>query len=288
MVRYPEGKGIYIWQLSACSAGDPIRLAEEAVRQGFSWVAIKAQNGIGSYNAYPVDRITPAVAALRAKGIKVWLWGYLYGADPNGTSQAVMEANKTAEVMTRHSAEGFIADPEVEYKRPGARLWADQYLDRLADLVPGLCLGLSSYRYPDLHLEFPWREWLAGCDFHAPQVYWVFAHNPAYQLEKSVGQLLALKDLPVVPVGAAYSEGGWSGPTVAEIDAFDEKAHAMGCPGAFWWSFQHAERHPDWWQAIGRHEWGSPAPPAPPDMPAPVPVEIRYPAGSIHLTTTEV
>jgi len=117
---------------------------------------------------------------------------------------------------------------------------------------------LCSYRFPSLHPELPWSSFLRRSDFHAPQVYWMQADNPGEQLQRSVRELLALRALPVVPIGAAFVEAGWQ-PTVAGINEFDRMAQALKLPGIGWWEWGEnghgAEYHPDWWAAISAHNW---------------------------------
>jgi hypothetical protein len=254
----PHGRGFFIWQTAPDRIAPPAEAARQARDAGLSWVAIKAQNGIGRYNA---SAIGDYCRAFDGEGVEVWLWGYLYGADMLRRSQARLEANMTADVCAELMPAGWIADPEAEYKRPGAAEWANTYLTALRAEMPDLSVGLCTYRYPSYHPEFPWRAWLggsSGADFHAPQVYWMGAHNPAQQLLKSVNELKALKDIPVVPVGAAYTEGGFE-PTVPEMDAFHEQVVRLGLPGEFWWEWYFATvRRPQFWAAIARHAWPAP------------------------------
>jgi hypothetical protein len=272
----PTGKGILIWQLKNCSGGDPVRLAGMAQAAGFSWVAIKAANGTADFNA---DLFMPAKSVLEAVGIQVWGWQYLYGANIyTGASIAKQEAEAAIRNINRYGLAGWIMDPESEYKRKGAAAWADTYVTMLRSTFPSLPIGLCSYRYPSLHPELPWHNFLRRCDFHAPQVYWIDAHNPVVQLARSWQELRSLRDLPVIPIGSAYAEHGWQ-PTVNELDSFDQEAHILGLPGLGWWAWDDhgLEEHPDYWQAVSAHEWGAPIPPAPPPaLPVAVSTKSKY------------
>ena len=78
-------------------------------------------------------------------------------------------------------------------------------MDALRSSLPELPMALSSYRFPGYHPQLPWREFLEHYDYNMPQVYWMKAHNPADQLERSVNELTAKKpSLPVIPTGAAF------------------------------------------------------------------------------------
>lgn len=259
MVRHPLGKGILIWQLAACAGGDPLRLAIRAREAGFSWVAIKIQDGDRPWN---LGLLSGAVSALKSERISVWGWGYLYGADMLRRSIAKREAEATVRLARELGLAGFLIDAEAPYKRPGARAWAATYAAAVRSAAPDLPLGLCTYRWPSLHPELPWREFLSVCDFHAPQLYWQSAHNPAAQLRRSVRELRAIWDLPVIPIGSAYGEHGWE-PTVGELNEFHQAALELSLPGIGWWSWQHAERNAAWWTALSTQRWPVAAPPAP-------------------------
>ncbi len=263
----PSGKGMFIWKLAMCAVGDMNLLASMAVNAHFSWVAIKAADGIYHYNqgvgpiwAQP-NLLLDAVSALRAVGVRVWLWQYIYGANSLKQSIAAAEAQKAVENIGRFNPDGWLIDPEIEYKRSGASAWADTYMNLLRASYPNIPIGLCSFRFPTLHPQLPWHNFLRHSNFHAPQVYWVLAHNSGDQLGRSVRELQALANLPVVPVGAAYSENGWQ-PTVAEINEFDRVAHALKLPGIAWWEWGEnghgAQYINDFWQAISAHDWGQP------------------------------
>lgn len=269
----PTGKGIFIWRLASCAGGDPVRLASMARDAGFSWVAIKAADGYFDFNqgkgpAWTGPNLLPgAVDALRAVGVNIVGWQYIYGATKAlKTPIAAQEAETAAANIRRFNFDCWIIDPESEYKRSGAAAWANTYMTALRAGSPSVSIGLCSYRYPTLHPELPWSEFLRRSDFHCPQVYWIQAHNPAYQLQRSVNELRALKALPIIPAGSAYYEPGYKWqPTVADLNVFDQMAHELNLPGISWWEWGEngygAEYHPDWWAAISAHDWDEPTPP---------------------------
>lgn len=225
-MNYPQGKGILIWQLKTCAGDNPSDLAGRAKAAGFAWVAIKVQDGV---RIYQEEHLAEAINALKSNGIYVWGWGYLYGADWRRSSQARAEAQVTIQAVQKYQLSGFLMDVESPYKRQGSRSWATVYMATLRTALPDIPLGLSSYRYPSYHPELPWYEFLSRCNFHAPQVYWQGSHNPGYQLRRSVTELRALRDLPLVPVGAAYSERDWA-PTEADLKEFNDTARELQLP----------------------------------------------------------
>lgn len=259
-VNHPQGKGILIWQLRGCAGGNSLDLAGRAKAAGFTWVAIKVQDGV---RIYQEERLAEAINALKSNGISVWGWGYLYGADWRRSSQARAEAQITIQAVQGYQLAGFLMDAESPYKRQGSRSWATVYMTTIRTSLPDIPLGLCSYRYPSYHPELPWYEFLSRCDFHAPQVYWQDAHNPGVQLRRSVSELSGLRDLPIVPIGAAYSEHGWT-PTDTDLKEFADTAKDLQLPGLAWWSWQHAETEASRWTTISNIQWGNQPPPEPP------------------------
>jgi hypothetical protein len=258
IMTHPIGKGMLIWDLTSCCNGNTDSLVTQSLLSGFSWISLKITNGILPFSPYDHQSTYPALLsrttkALQGAGISVWGWGYTYGVSD---LYAQSEATAVVEAMYTHTLDGFLIDAESEYKKPGAYNWAMHYMDILRRDLPDTPLGLCSYRFPSLHREFPWNAFVPRCDFHAPQVYWEGSHTPGAQLERSIRELTAKRYLPIIPIGAAYTTGTWS-PTVADLDEFNAKALSVSLPGCGWWSWQHAEAIPEWWNAISAHKWNA-------------------------------
>lgn len=244
---YPTGKGMFIWQLKNCAGGDPARLAAMAAASGIKWVSIKIADGIVSFNG----DISPAVRALKAAGVSVWGWSYVYGYRPED------EARRAIDRCNYHGLDGYHLNAEHEYKQAGRAVMAKRMMDVLRMSAPALPVGLCSYRFPSLHSEFPWKEFLDGCTHHAPQVYWLENDSslaPGGQLARSVRELKLKRDLPIVPLGVASPNdaGTWL-PSIPQLDNFHAAVKSNGLPGWGYWSWEHAERRPEVWAAIARH-----------------------------------
>lgn len=248
MKKIPNGKGWFIWQIKRVYGGDPVQIVKAAKAQHVSWVSIKICDRGSSYNLRPVlsifgvviawkdDIIQPLVDALRAEGIAVYGWGYAYLDNGWGVLPAKEAAIAVARVK-QFGLDGFFVDAEGQAAKQFKN--AQAYIQALRDGLQDIAIGLCSFRFPSLQTDFPWRELLAGCDFHAPQVYWIKADNSADQLTRSFNELTGLVNLPFVPLGIAAQDDNspWK-PTMSQIDAFAERAQNMGI------------------QAVGWYEWG--------------------------------
>lgn len=263
----PAGKGWFIWQIKRIYGGDPARIAAAARSQHIDWVAIKVNDGPADYNLrprtfmgmdiplmYADDIIQPLVDALHAEGILVFVWGYIYLGDP------AREAAKSIERFKKFGVEGYIVDAESEWKfKIGP---ARVYMDALRAGMPNVSIGMCSYRWPSYHREFPWNTALENADYHMPQVYWLDEHNPAQQLNQSVFELKAYKDIPIIPLGYAYqNEFNGSKPTQAEMVAFHEQTLKLELPGNGWYEWGDAIVNADVEKYVAPLVWDGPMPP---------------------------
>ena len=239
----PQGKGIYVWYIKTLLKiyGSFDAIAQEAVKLGFKHVELKVTNGAGRYNLRPVkngagiiwkdDLVGPFVEAMHKKGIKVYGWGYVYPNLVDVTARAI------AKRVTSFDLDGFIVNAEHEFK--GHSKVAGRLAGKIRQLLPDAILGLSSYRYPDMHPSFPFAEFMHQFDFHNQQVYWAGRSNPAKQLNDSIDQLKPLSDKPFVPIGFAYKEHGFE-PQPKELLEFAQETINLNLPGYSFW---------EWWRA---------------------------------------
>ncbi len=255
-----SGNGYFIWQLGRL--GNLETVAKKLASAGVEWVAIKMTNGYVKFGYdldHPsIDLVPNAVAIFRAAGLKVFGWGYVYGSymgqDGNMVASAEAEATVAVERIKQFGLDTWIIDAESEYK--GKNSLAALYVSTLKTRAQGVDLALCSFRWPDYHPEFPWKEFLAVCDINMPQVYWEQQQNSASQLDTSIAQFTALyKTLGLtripeyVPVGATYQEHGWQ-PTVASIEAFARRCVELNLSAYCWWEIYYAlALYPDMFSA---------------------------------------
>ncbi len=255
-----QGKGIYIWQIKECEGGDPQAIASLAADARFSHALIKIADGTFTYNFdYDTnqDLVPPLADALRARGIDVWGWHYVYGDAPLG------EARKAVQRMRELDLDGYVIDAEAQYKEEGKKAAARRFMSDLRSGLPNTEIGLTSYRFPSIHPQLPWREFLEKCDFNMPQVYWEFSHNPESQLTRTMREFQNLTPFrPLMPVGPAYKRGPWK-PTPADLETYLNTAQSLNLQAvSFWeWSKVRAPELSDLWQTLRDYPWGGGAGP---------------------------
>jgi hypothetical protein len=273
------GKGYYLWQVKRAFEGNPAKIAEAAQQAGLRHMLIKVADGVYGYNiTNGVDMVPDLVAALRARGISPWGWQYIYGVNPTN------EARRAIARVNQLGLDGFVVNAEKQFKAANMAKVAKAYMKELRSGLPKLTIGLSTYRYPNLHAPFPFTTFLEYCDINLPQVYWVGSSNPAQQLQRSINEYKVLKpNRPIVPTGAAYGEGSWS-PTGQQILEFLQAARSQGLAGASFWEWQTAYLKPDVWNAVRQYNWETPQAPVPPPVvpapptptpPAPAPAPVK-------------
>lgn len=255
MASTPKGKGFFIWKIPNSEGGKASAITTQAQNAGYTHILIKIADGTASSNydtARATDLIPPVRNALKAVGIQVWGWHYVYGYDPLG------EARKAIQRLQDLNLDGYVIDAEVQYKEPGKATAAAKFMTEMRAAFPSLPMALSSFRYPSYHPQLPWKQFLEKCDFNMPQVYWEQAHNPVTQLTRSVNEFKALSPFrPIIPTGPAYKTGGWA-PTETDINDFLKTASSLGLSAANFFSWEECRRDlPAIWNTIARFNWAT-------------------------------
>ena len=246
------GKGMMIWKLPRCEDGSPEKIAQAAQKAGLTHVIIKIANGMLAYN---VDRdnnhdlLPPVIEALKAKGIQVWGWHYIYGHNVVGEGRIAIQRVKQLRL------DGYVIDAEIEYKQNGMDAKAEQFMKMIRTPLKNVPIALSSYRYPKYHPELPWKQFLSYCDYNMPQVYWEQAHTPASQLERSYEQFKAISPYrEIIPTGAFYKTNGWL-PTAKDIQDFLRKSVELGFKAANFYTWDHKQYLPEQWDTLASFDW---------------------------------
>lgn len=273
----PTGKGMFVWVLSRCAGGDMARLVQMCIDAGIKWISIKVANGTSVYKGSAaefwqqqklLDRLVPLA---KAAGIGVHFWGYTYAQRPGKESGPIIE------MIRKHRPLSYTINAEKEYKNQAGKQAAIDHASAIrwamqissSDDIPDIPIGLSSYRWPSVHPEFPWTEFAEFIDFHNPQVYWQGAENPGAQLIRSVNELKKLKDIPIIPAGTMYPHGRWK-PTPAHIIQFMATAQQLGLLGVHFWEWYYAEKkYPELWDAMANFIWVDQSGSEPPQPPEP-------------------
>jgi len=240
-----DGNGMWIWELPKSSGGDLAAIAAQAHSHGISTLFIKSSDGTSAWAQFSPQ----LVATLKAAGLHVCAWQYVYGNQP------VVEAQRGAQAV-QIGADCLVIDAESQYE--GRYAAAQRYIAALRSAVgPAYPVALTSFPYVDYHPGLPFSVFLGpgGAQFNAPQIYWKeigggldAVVNHTYRFNRPYGR-------PIVPLGQLYHD-----PPSADVVRFRQLVAAEGSQGVSWWDWQEAK--PAAWDAIAQ-PLGALAPPAP-------------------------
>lgn len=227
------GDGMWIWYVRK-AGGSAKRIAGKARRRGIDVVYIKSGDAGKKWSQFN-PRL---VRALKARGIDVCAWQFVYGKSPKAEA-------KVGAASVARGADCLIIDAEGHYEGQYAK--ASTYIRALrARIGPDYPLGLSSFPYVDYHPAFPYSVFLGpdGAQYNLPQVYWKtigdkvddsFTHT--YVFNRAYGRA-------ILPTGQTYLN-----PKPKQVKRFRRLALSHGMAGVSWWSWQHSHRRQ--WKAVG-------------------------------------
>jgi hypothetical protein len=242
-----DGSGMWIWYVSKSEGGNIPAIIARAQQTGVKTVFIKSSDGTNWWSQF-----SPAlIAQLKAGGLHVCAWQFVYGKNPTVEAQLGVQAAQTG-------ADCLAIDAESDYQ--GRYSQAQTYIQTLrASVGPNYPVSLASFPYVDYHPSLPYSVFLGpnGAQFNAPQVYWKTIGTTVDNAMFHTYAWNSLYRRPIVPLGQLYD-----GPPAADVQHFRAVAAGYGSAGMSWWSWQSAS--PSGWAAI-----------APPD---PVPAVLTPPA----------
>jgi hypothetical protein len=218
-----DGTGMWIWQLPKSSGGSLDQIGARAAQFRIRTVYVKSSDG-----QYFWRQFTPAmIAAMKARGLRVCAWQYVYGDQPS--TEAALGAR-----AVKMGADCLVIDAESEYE--GRYASADTYIRTLrAQIGKDYPLGLAPFPYVDYHPSFPYSVFLGvnGAQYDLPQMYWkaigtsvdkVFAHTYNYN---------RVYNRRIYPLGQTYDN-----PRPSQITRFRQLAAGYRARGVNWWDWQ--------------------------------------------------
>ena len=230
-----DGAGMWIWYLNKSMGGDPAAIARQALGHNVSTVFVKSGDGAGYWSQFNRGLVDD----LKARGLRVCAWQYVYGKNPAGEAAAAARAKSAG-------AECFVIDAESEYE--GRYDQAREYVAKLRSAVGrDYPIGLAAFPYVHYHPSFPYSAFLGdgGAQFNVPQLYWKAIGGGVDRVVDTTYTVNRPYGRPIVPIGQTYGD-----PQVSEIQRFRARIAAQGAQGHSWWSWQ--ETNGSEWSAIGQ------------------------------------
>ncbi len=229
-----DGSGMWIWYLRRAAGGDPDAIAAKAAAAGVRTIFVKSADGANVWSQFSAS----AISALKATGLNVCGWQFVYGNDPLGEARAAAAA-KTA------GADCFVIDAEGAYE--GKYAQAQKYTQALRAAVgDDYPIGLTSFPYVHYHPGFPYSVFMApgGATFNLPQVYWKTIGTTVDTSLQVTYQYNGVYETPVYPLGQTYD-----GTAAADVRRFRALSAGYGATGLSWWVWDFASASD--WNAVG-------------------------------------
>jgi hypothetical protein len=230
-----DGDGMWIWYTSRSSGGSPSAIAARAAASGIETVFIKSSDGSNYWSQFN----SAYVAALKARGLKVCAWQYVYGRLP------VTEARAGRKAILA-GADCLVIDAESEYE--GKYAAASTYIRKLrAYAGEDYPIGLAGWPYVAYHPAYPFSVFLGpgGAQFSLPQMYWRAIGVSVDEIFAATYLYNQLYGRPIAPLGQTYAR-----PNGSQLLRFRQLAAAYGAPGVSWWSWQATSAGA--WDVLGR------------------------------------
>lgn len=240
-----DGNGMWIWYVAKSSGGDPNAIVAQAQQHGISTVYVKSSDGTSFWSQFSAQ----LVSTLKAAGLHVCAWQYVYGDQPQAEAQLGAQAVSLG-------ADCLVIDAESQYE--GRYAQAQQYVTALRQAIgPSYPVGLTSFPYVDYHPALPYSVFLGpgAAQFDLPQVYWKEIGGGVDAVVDHTYRFNRIYGRAIDPIGQLYDA-----PADADIVRFRQLAAANASAGVSWWDWQDAQ--PDGWTAISQ-PLGALAPPAP-------------------------
>lgn len=219
------GAGMWIWELQKADGGDVDAIATRARLAGIGTVFVKAGDADRPWSQFSAG----LVSALKARGLRVCAWQYVYGSRPKEEAQVAIGAVQTG-------ADCLVIDAEGEYD--GRYAQAATYITTLRAAVGSdYPVGLSSFAWVDAHPKVPYSVFLGpgGAQVTLPQVYWKSIGGTVDAVSARTLSTNRVYGRPIAPTGQLDSA-----PDPADLRRFRALWAGYGASGLSWWSWQHA------------------------------------------------
>lgn len=229
-----RGQGMWIWYVTQAEKGNVAKIVAKAKRNKIKTVYVKSSDGANWWKQW--DQYAPA---LKAAGLKVCAWQYVYGTYP------LVEANLAARAANS-GADCIVIDAEVEYQNKYSQ--AATYIKKLRSQISSdYPVGFTSFAYPDFHPTIPYSVFLGpgGAQWNLPQMYFHAFKVAISQVFYHTYTLNQIYQRPIHPLGQTYE-----GVTSTQALTFRKYAKRYRAPGYSWWVWH--DTRPKTWTALGK------------------------------------
>lgn len=202
------GVGVWCYELKG-QAADAQVMAEQASTYGIGSVRLKAHDGI---QVFRHESKVPAIAeAMRAKGIKVLVWGFNYAKHTSDEAAIIIG------YLEKPWCNGYVFNTEAPLLNRGEATeelvtLVRQHRDN-CPVCQAKLLAFAPYAFPSKHRNLNYRALVENTDFIEPQMYSAtMGRSVKNVVQTTYREWLAWEKAnglskPIVPLGQAYQPG---------------------------------------------------------------------------------
>ena len=207
---------MWIWYVSKSSGGTADGIAAKAAKHGVETVYIKSADARSRWKQFSPK----LVGELKARGLKVCAWQFVYGRYPK------TEADRAAEAA-RIGADCIVIDAEGHYE--GKYVSAQTYIARLRSRVgPKYEVALTSFPYVHYHPALPYSVFLGpgAAQDNLPQMYWKTIGTRVDKVYSTTYTYNRPYQRAIYPLGQTYEN-----PSSSSVRRFRVLSDAYGAQG---------------------------------------------------------
>ena len=267
MKIFPQGLGVWIWQIPQCDGGDWNKIIARCQNAGIRWVAIKSGDAYRNkqFNSANAKNI---IEKCHKHDILVYSWNY---SKPVSWREEIVQIKS----LFDDGVDGHIIDAEAEWQMDSnSKSLAIQFLTELRKLVPNGFIAHAPFPIVEFHLPFPYIEFGTYCDAIMPQSYWTeidWTYKKTMDKTdlswKTFNEKHASAAKPVYPVGVTYGKGYPKVPGELKAEDISDFINRYSNIPISLYSYDAAKSFPIVWETLNNIESAKKKIPLPPMMP---------------------
>lgn len=220
-----DQRGMWIWELPRSNGGNVSSIVARARHYGVRTLYIKSSDGSNAWKQFTAER----VAALKARGLRVCAWQYVYGRHPDTEAALGARAKELG-------AQCLVIDAEGEYE--GLYAAAQRYINVLRSRTgASYPVALAGFPYADYHPAYPFSVFLGpgGAQYNLPQMYWKAIGTSVDRVYSHTFRWNRPYARPIAPLGQTYDRVRGR-----DVNRFRLLGRSYRVKNVSWWDWQEA------------------------------------------------
>jgi hypothetical protein len=192
--------GVWIWVLSDIRSDYLDQLQVRNVKR----VYLKVFDGKSRSMFWSFQCSPEIIKQFKLRGIEVYGWGYHYG------TANIKDQVDAVQAALNCGLDGYVLDVEAEVEDRSTHPHVEALFQELKPLILAGSLGYTSFGYPELHPDVPWKILDQYCDLAFPQIYFEKFRFGATNADEVQACLQSHKNMgltkPILPIWGSESD----------------------------------------------------------------------------------